>query len=533
VSIARPIRGGLDSEFDSGGWSAEWQAAFRSLTGQARVSRRDNVTRTNLDASYNQHDVSGQLFMRLSGTTQLFALGGVTRHETGTGGGSSYWQAGGGAQIQLPTRNIWLRGEATMSRNVDLLTREFVPREAFNVGMTGELAQRTLLSINFSADRTPLLFGTGTPWTTRSMVRITRTFSTGSARVPVTLSPAAAAIARTRGTGTVLGTVFADWNQNGTQDAGEEPLENIPVRIAPTSSVMTARDGEFAFLSVPVGRQQVGLDTSAVPIDYDPPSVSSFEIDLDRGATRRVSFGLVPLGFVAGRVIRDANGNGRADAGEESLDGAVLVLDNGARSEQVRRGAYRFDAVRSGEHVLTLLRDSLPEGAMIAGAPQVRLALTRGQLSAEIDFLVAVEKRPEQRRVFPSRIGTPPPSPGAAAGVPARPPAARPGSPAVKSPASAGPVVAPRTPAPVRDGYAVQIAALGDPERARAVVRTLASAGYAAYVLEPAADDRVPLYRIRVGGYRTRAAAVAAAARLERLRREKVWVVPETADPPR
>jgi hypothetical protein len=421
TTIARPIRGGLDSEFDTGSWSAEWQASLGPVTGHTRVSWRENVTRTNPDASYDQHDVSTQLFMRLSPTTQLFLIGTVTRHETGVAGGSSYWQAGGGAQIQLPARSFWLRGEATASRNVDLLTREFVPRESFNFGVTGQLANRTSLAVNVSADRMPLPFGTGTPWTTRSMVRVIRTFSTGSARVPVTLSPAAAAVSRSRGTGTVLGQVFTDWNQNGARDPDEEPLENIPVRIAGVTSVTTARDGEFAFLSVPAGRQQIGLDTGAVPIDFDPPAVSSVEIELDRNATRSVSFGLIPLGVVRGRVVRDANGNGQVDPGDEPLDGAIVVLDNGARSEQVRKGVYRFDAVRSGEHVASLVRESLPEGAVIAGAPQVPLALTRGQLTAEIDFLVAIEKRPENRRVFPSRIGGLPPSPSGAPPVPSMP----------------------------------------------------------------------------------------------------------------
>ena len=79
------------------------------------------------------------------------------------------------------------------------------------------------------------------------------------------------------------------------------------------------------------------------------------DIELDRGATRRVSFGLIPLGSVRGRVIRDANGNGKVDPGEEPIDGAVLVLDGGRRSEQVRRGVYRFDSIRSGDHVVSLL----------------------------------------------------------------------------------------------------------------------------------------------------------------------------------
>ena len=63
------------------------------------------------------------------------------------------------------------------------------------------------------------------------MVRVTRTFSTGAARVTSASAGFAAAAARARGTGTIIGRVYTDWNGNGTQDPDEEPLENIPVRI--------------------------------------------------------------------------------------------------------------------------------------------------------------------------------------------------------------------------------------------------------------------------------------------------------------
>jgi cell division septation protein DedD len=237
-------------------------------------------------------------------------------------------------------------------------------------------------------------------------------------------------------------------------------------------------------------------------------------------------------------VVHDANRNGKVDPGEEPIDGAVLVLDAGARSEQVRKGAYRFDAIRSGDHVVALLRDSLPEGALITGATEVPLALKRDQLSVEIDFAVAIEKRPETRRVFPAKIGAPPPAPRpGAANQPAdaAPPPARPAPARTAPSASSGlgrvspvtPLSAPTVSTTRPQNFAVQIAALNDPIRARAMVRDLATAGYPAYLISPAADDPDAPYRIRIGGYRSRTAATAAAAKLERLRHEKLWVIRE------
>jgi cell division septation protein DedD len=536
--IARPVNGGLDAQSDTGTRTAEWQSMFGPLTAYSRAARRENIDSRNASATYTQTDYSQQLFLRLSRSAQLFGLGVLTRHEAGTSEGSYYWQLGGGAQLQLSRHNLSIRGEATTSRNVDLLTRDFVPRESFNIGVNGLMSRGTSFSFSIAADRTPLLFDTGNPWTTRSLVRLTQSFSTGASRV-ATASARRTTAASARGTGTIVGSAYADWNANGIRDPDEEPLENIPVRIAAVSSVTTRRDGEFTFMNVPAGPQQVGLDPAAVPIDFDPPAVSTIDLDLDRGATRRVTFGLIPLGSVRGRIVNDANRNGKVDPGEEPIERAVLVLDGGARSEETRRGNYRFDSIRSGDHVVLLLRESLPEGAVITGATEVPLALKRNQLSVQVDFLVVIEKRPENRKVFPAKIGAQTPAPQA----PARGTAAS--APAPRSPASvSGPIVPPRStvsdppamPTPQSAGataneplpFAVQVAALSDPIRARAIVRQLTSLGYPAYLIAPAAGDPDGPYRVRVGGYRTRAAAAAAAARLEQALREKLWVIRET-----
>lgn len=543
--LVRPVLGGLDRESDTGLRALEWQTAFRAVTSYARVSRRENVDRASAESSYTLNDVSGQLFVRMSRSTQIFGLATITRHELGTGGGSSYWQAGGGAQVQLANRNLWIRGEATASRDADILTRDFVPRESFNLGINGQLARTTSFAFNIAADHTPLLLRAGTPWTTRSTVRLIQTFSTGAARVPGALVGGTAATARARGTGTIVGNVFTDWNSNGMQDPNEEPIENIPVRVRAMSAVTTRRDGEFSFVNVPAGSQEVGLDTSAVPVDFDPPAESSVTIELDRSTTRRVSFGLIPLGTLHGRVVRDANANGVADRGEEAVEDAVVVLDGGARSERVQHGAYRFDGIRAGNHVVTLLTESLPAGAAITGPREVPFALGRDELLREIDFVVSIERRPEMRRVFPPRIGSAAPGgtpAGRAATVPARAaatqpsrppaslPARNPRSPVSKplpaTPAARVPAATVRADPTAANGtFAVQVAALLDPLRAQALVQELTRQGYPVYLMEPPAGDPDGPYRVRLGAYPSRAAAMRAAAQLERARNEKLWVI--------
>ena len=535
--ISRPVRGGLDAESDTGAGSVEWQALFGPVTAYSRFIRRDNVDHRIAESSYTQDDLTTQLFVSVRRNTQIFGVATIAHHETATNQGSSYWQLGGGAQLQIASKNLWLRGEGNVSRNVDLITREFIPRESLNVGLNGQLARGTVFSFNIAADRIPFGAEGGTPWTMRSTIRVIQSFSTGTARA-MPAGSMTAAVSRPRGSGHIIGVVYTDWNGNAVQDPDEAPLENIPVRVLAVSTVMTRRDGEFSFLNVPTGPQQVGVDTSALPVDFDPPVVSSVDLELDRGATRRVSFGLLPLGSVRGRVIHDVNGNGKVDPGEDPIEGAVLVLDRGARSEQVRRGTYRFDSIRSGDHVISLLKESLPEGAVITGASEVPVALNRTQLAVDIDFAVAVQKRPETRKVFPPRGGAPPPSaaarPATRGPAPIRPDrtvtASAPTSESPSAGARPAGAISNRPASQANEGppkFAVQVAALSDPRRAHSVVRDLSAAGYDAYVVSPSADNPEAPYRIRVGGYPSREAASSAAARLGRLRGEKLWVIPE------
>jgi cell division septation protein DedD len=384
----------------------------------------------------------------------------------------------------------------------------------------GQITRQTSIALNVHMDRSPAFSSRGPEWATRSMLRLTRSMATGS--VYVAGGAPGTAVAAGRGTGTVSGSVFADWNANGLPDADESLLEGIPLRLGSSQSA-TSREGQFAFLNVPVGLREVGLDTGALPIDYDPPSVTAVRLELLRGETKRVLFGLIPLGMIEGQVVRDANGNRRADPGDEPMDAAVVVLDGGARSEQVRRGRFRFDAVRSGEHLVKLLVESLPDGAVVAGPAEAKIVLGRDSLSASVPFLVSIEKRPEIRKVFPPRVGAAPAAdPGTA--IP-RPPAGRaPAAPRSVAPGGASP--RPRA-APAAAGFAIQIAALSDPSRARELVRSLIASGLGAYLVLPQTSEPGGLYRVRVGPYATRAAAARANAPLEKARGEKLWIVRE------
>ena len=540
----RRTRQGAFVSSDTGVVTAELQTRIGSVTSFFRASQRENVESI-AGNGYKQTDGTVQLFFNLSGDIQLFGTGIATRNVLETGAGTTYYQLGGGGQFQLFNRTIWLRLEGIAARNQDMVSDLLVARESYNIGINGTIARNTTLGFNMFAERSPALSDETSPWLGRTTLRVTRNFPTGAVRLPGSTALGASE-PRARGTGSVVGSVYADWDADGVPDPDEGPLEGIPILLGKSAAATTSARGDFTFTNVPAGSQRVQVDLGALPVDFDPPTVPGLEIDLSRGETRRVAFGLVPLGTVAGRVLRDANGNNIVDDADEPVDAAVLVLDGGQRSEQARKGQYRFEAIRSGKHTLELLLDSLPEGATMIGERSVEASVTRERLHNTIDFLVRIEKRPEIRKTFPPRGGT-----GGGAGS-AKPPAGakpapastpRPGTakpPATRAPQTGTakpPVAPPRTasaqPRPVASlpaspgGFTIQVAALSTLEDARALAAELQRAGYQSYVVNPPPEGAGGLYRVRVGRYTSRAAAVRTVARLEEMRGEKLWVTRE------
>lgn len=519
--ISKYISGRQDIESDTGVWSIDWHTALSRMNGFLRVAERSNVTSASRTGSYTQRDVAGQVFVRMTTSTQVFGLMTSTRTIDEAGGGSTFWQAGGGAQLQVVRQGLWLRTEGTIARNTDLLTQAFVPRESLSIGFNGYVTPRTSLGVDVYVDRAGVSSNSGSPWATRSMVRLVQTLPTGS---PYAASGSGLfRSAPVRAVATVKGVVYADWNGNGLLDAGENPVAGVPLRIEAVGAAQTTQNGEFLFRNVPDGLHEVGLDLGALPIDFDAPTIPRLQVALSGHDTRVVAFGLVPLGSIRGRVVRDLNSNGTADSTEPAIDDAIVILDGGKRSERSRRGQFAFDAVPSGEHTVTLVAESLPDGALISGDSTHVARLGRGRMAIEVPFLVSIETRAEIRKVFPGAVANVPKT-----AVPVRkdgkpvPNAARPEGIRAPSETPAGSVTSRLPDAP--GTFALQVAAFDDPIRARRMVADLKEKGLPAYLVEPPPGDPNAPYRVRVGVYASRLDAERASRSVSRAAGVKVWV---------
>jgi cell division septation protein DedD len=520
------IKTGHVSQSDMSMVGAEWQATLGPWNTFARYARRTNDDRASAIGSFVQQDAMLQLYFYPTRSSQLFGSAQYQQRHSQAGGGLDFWQVTTGGQVQIPHRNLYLRAEGIATRTLDLDTDLLTERQALTVGFFGGITSRTNLAFDLYVDRSPNPFLGGSPWTTRSTLRLVHSFATGSARAA---PGAATSVGRrpARGAGSVGGLVFADWNGNAARDEGEEPLGGIAIVVSTVGTVSSGSDGQFRIAQVPAGPQQVGLDVGALPVDYDVPAAAKIDVDIERDKTSRVTFGLIPLGSVRGGVYRDANGNGQVDEGDEPIDGAVLVMDDGARSELARGGSYRFDAVRAGRHTVRLLADSLPSGAEIQQTADASVDLARGAMDARVDYLVKLEKRPEVRKVFPgASVAATPPRPAAPAVPPARRVTPAPPRPAPAAPAAPPP--APETPpaATATGPVAIQLAAVGRLDRAQALVEDLRALGFDAFILQPPAAGGDEFYRVRVGIYANRGIAEQAVDALKISLEQPAVIVP-------
>jgi cell division septation protein DedD len=123
---------------------------------------------------------------------------------------------------------------------------------------------------------------------------------------------------------------------------------------------------------------------------------------------------------------------------------------------------------------------------------------------------------------YPARLGSAAPPREALREAPAVP--ASDARTAAALPAAPAPTAAGVPNEPAGDGFAIQLAALGKREEAEGIVRRLASKGYSAYLMAPAAGAPA-VYRVRVGKFKDRREAESVSARLQKEEQFKPWIV--------
>lgn len=186
----------------------------------------------------------------------------------------------------------------------------------------------------------------------------------------------------------VAGSVFADTNADGIQDAGETALEGVRVFVDANAngtfdtgerSTLTAADGSYKLWSLPAGTYQ---------IDFTPPGAMTssagtpnfFTVPLTVGqAVTGKNFGAsgTITGAVAGQVFDDVNSNGTIDGGEIGVSGVRVYIDANSNSAYDvgeenfvvgAGGSYLISGLAAGVQRVAIV---MPANYTVTGSTQV------------------------------------------------------------------------------------------------------------------------------------------------------------------
>ena len=198
--------------------------------------------------------------------------------------------------------------------------------------------------------------------------------------------------------GTVKGNVFADRNDNGLRDAGEEGMTGAVVRLMHETEGEAFRaeigeDGTFLFDAVMPGRYylEYTLPEKAIfaktaeggnEISGEGTTGRTASFDFVTGETRQAPLcGALTLGRVEGTAFRDHDGNGRMESEETAAGVTVSLVPSRGDLEPLtvvtdETGAFLLDGLHPDTYRLTV---TCPEGSVMSRTDYLSLPLKAGE----------------------------------------------------------------------------------------------------------------------------------------------------------
>ena len=209
--------------------------------------------------------------------------------------------------------------------------------------------------------------------------------------------------------GTVEGTVFADLNDNGRQDEGEQGLPGVVVRLMSEEGEQfraeIGTDGKYLFDAVMPGEYY---------LEYTLPEKAVFAQVTDGGNTisgeggtgRSGSFslatggrvegprcGALTLGRIEGYAFQDHDGDGIPGEGEETMDGMTITLTPSRGDLQEitavtgEDGVFALENLHPDTYTLTV---TAPEGHVVSRTDSITLPLKAGKDTQSVELPVAM-----------------------------------------------------------------------------------------------------------------------------------------------
>ena len=208
--------------------------------------------------------------------------------------------------------------------------------------------------------------------------------------------------------GTVRGSVFADRNDNGIRDSGENGLPGVTVRLMSEEgeafSTEIGADGSYLFDAVMPGTYYLEyvLPENAVfarvtdggnTIAGDGIGQST-PFDMSSGIERTGPVcGALTLGRIEGSAYLDHDGDGIPGEDEEATAGMTVTLTpSRAELEEItvttgEDGTFVLEALRPDEYILTV---SCPDAHVLSRTDNLKLPLTAGKDTQSVKLTVGM-----------------------------------------------------------------------------------------------------------------------------------------------
>jgi len=241
---------------------------------------------------------------------------------------------------------------------------------------------------------------------------------------------------------TVYGNVWEDNDGDGTQEAGENGIAGVTVRLfdcgangvcgdgddGATLTTTTDANGDYIFSDLPDGNYQVVVDSATAPLGATWTQTADPDATLDDSTTATLvvsggqifgayDFGYTETGTAAlgDTLFTDWDGDGIQDAGDEGIAGVTVTLYEDANGDGVidpatdaviattvtdANGGYSFTGLPPGDYIVVVdeTDPDLPSGANQTADPddpavpctvcdgQAAVNLTVGEVDNTIDF---------------------------------------------------------------------------------------------------------------------------------------------------
>ena len=211
--------------------------------------------------------------------------------------------------------------------------------------------------------------------------------------------------------GTVTGSVFADLNDNGVRDEGENGLPGVTVKLMSDEgeafSAEIGEDGKYLFDAVMPGRYWVEYDLpeNAVfartaeggnTVTGEDGTGKSAAFDFATGATVQGPVcGALTLGRIEGSAYHDHNGDGQPSADEEPMEGMTLTLvPSREELEEIsvitgEDGSFALEDLRPDTYTLTV---TCPDRNVMSRTDHISLPLTAGKDTQSVQIQVPMGK---------------------------------------------------------------------------------------------------------------------------------------------